>query len=201
MAVVRKYKYHDTDTKFDDSLSAIGSFTDSLENAATIHEVTGVEGISAKYYWGCFGQLLINPVFKRREYRPSPDYVNALLNLGYAFLANEVTICLVSKNFDIEIGFLHSILYGRNSLVLDIMEEYRAPFIDAWILTLLNKSQIKADHFCVRDGDWRLTEDGFRKFCGLFHERVPSWRESFRNQASKLKDSLLKGEDYEPYRK
>jgi CRISPR-associated protein Cas1 len=138
MSVVRKYKYHDTNTEHDEHLTAINGFLKQLDYAGATDEVMGIEGVSAKYYWGCFRQLLKNQAFTRREYRPSPDYVNALLNLGYAFLCNEVTTCLVAKHFDLEIGFLHSIHYGRNSLPLDIMEEFRAPFIDAWIIALLN---------------------------------------------------------------
>jgi CRISPR-associated protein Cas1 len=199
-SVVRKYKYHDTNSVFDGHLSAVGGFGKLLDSAGAIDEVMGVEGVSAKYYWDCFRQLLKNPVFSRREYRPSPDYVNALLNLGYAFLCNEVTTCLISKHFDLELGFLHSVHYGRNSLSLDIMEEFRAPYIDSWLLALLNKNQIKHEHFHKTDGDWRLTENGFRKFCGLYHERAEAWRGIFREQAHLLKTALINGERYEPYR-
>lgn len=200
MAVVKKYKYHDTNSAFDEHLSAIENFTRLLTDAVTIDEVLGVEGVSAKYYWDCFRHLLKNPVFTRREYRPSPDYVNSLLNLGYAFLSNEITTYLISKHFDLEIGFLHSIHYGRNSLSLDIMEEFRAPFVDSWLLALLNKNQLKSEHFQEVGGDWRLTDDGFAKFCGLYHERVPAWRERFREQANRLKTALTGGGEYEPYR-
>ncbi|GHU52392.1 CRISPR-associated endonuclease Cas1 [Clostridia bacterium] len=197
--IVRRYQYNNTIHDYNENLSEIKKFTELLKTADTMDTIMGVEGISAKYYWDCFRRLLKNPIFSRREYRPAPDYVNALLNLGYSFLANEVTTCLIAKNFDLEIGFLHSVHYGRNSLTLDIIEEFRAPFIDAWILTLLNKNQLKDEHFHIMCGDWRLTDEGFHKFCKLFHERVPTWREKFREQSHKLKTALLKGEDYEPY--
>ena len=198
-SVIRKYKYHDTNAGFDDRLSSIEAFTKQLNTANKINEVMGVEGVSAKHYWNCFRRFLKNPVFIRHEYRPSPDYVNALLNLGYAFLCNEITTCLIAKQFDLEIGFLHSIHYGRNSLSLDIMEEFRPVFIDSWILSLLNKNQIKTEHFHIENGDWRLTDDGFYKFCKLYHERVADWRNEFRNQANNLKNALIKGMAYEPY--
>jgi CRISPR-associated protein Cas1 len=200
MSVVRKYKYHDVNADFDEDISAINGFTKQLDDATTIYELMGVEGVSARYYWHCFRRLLKNRAFVRREYRPSPDYVNALLNLGYAFLCNEVTTCLIAKHFDLEIGFLHSIHYGRNSLSLDMIEEFRAPFIDSWLLALLNKNQMKAKHFHIINGDWRLTDEGFRKFCGLYHERADLWRDKFREQANGLKNALVKGEPYEPHR-
>jgi CRISPR-associated protein Cas1 len=200
ISIVRKYKYHDTNSDFDEHLSAIDSFLHSLDDADSIEEVMGVEGVSAKYYWNCFRHLLKNPIFTRREYRPSPDYVNSLLNLGYTFLSNEITTCLIAKHFDLEIGFLHSIHYGRNSLSLDIMEEFRASFVDAWMLSLLNKSQLKSEHFHLSGGDWRLTGDGFAKFCGLYHDRAPTWRNRFRHQVNNLKTALTEARVYEPYR-
>ena len=199
MSTVRKYKYHDANVEFDKKLSLMDGYIQQLETADNLDVVMGLEGVSAKNYWECFRSLLRDPVFKRREYRPSPDYVNALLNLGYAFLANEVTTCLAAKQFDLEIGFLHSIHHGRNSLTLDIMEEFRSPFIDAWLLALLNKNRIKSDHFHYIDGDWRLTEEGFEKFVNLYHERAPLWHDKFREQANKIKLSLLESSEYEPY--
>ncbi|MCL2147273.1 MAG: CRISPR-associated endonuclease Cas1 [Synergistaceae bacterium] len=200
LSVVKKYKYHDSNPAFDGHISAIEVNARKLDRASMLDEVMGIEGISAKYYWDCFRHLLKDSVFTRREYRPSPDYVNALLNLGYAFLCNEITACLIVKKLDPEVGFLHSIHYGRNSLALDIMEEFRPVFIDSWIIAVLNKKQLKEDHFQMRNGDWRLTEDGFKKFCGLYYERIPAWRERFRAQADILKNALIKGESYESYR-
>jgi CRISPR-associated protein Cas1 len=199
MSLVKRYQYNNTLHDYDEHLSDIAGFLKLLDGAQDIDAVMGVEGVSAKYYWDCFRHLLKNPVFTRREYRPSPDYVNALLNLGYAFLSNEISACLIAKHFDLEIGFLHSIHYGRSSLSLDIMEEFRTPFIDAWILALLNKNQLKAGHFHYPNGDWRLTDGGFRKFCGLYHEHAPSWRDKFRRQAGNLKTALTGGTDYAPY--
>jgi CRISPR-associated protein Cas1 len=67
MAVVKKYKYHDTKGDFDEHLSKIDRFAKLLNDAETIDEVMGVEGVSAKYYWDCFRNLLKKPVFTRRE--------------------------------------------------------------------------------------------------------------------------------------
>ena len=198
-SIIKKYKYHDTNSQFNNHLLELQKYTELVDTANTIEEIMGVEGISARYYWYCFRHLLKNPVFKRREYRPSPDYVNALLNMGYAFLAIEISTCLIAQHFDSEIGFLHSIRYGRNSLALDLMEGFRPIFVDAWILSLVNKKQIRPEHFCIVNGDYRLSDEGFHKFCTLYHERVPNWRGKFHEQTERLKIALLKGGRYEPY--
>jgi CRISPR-associated protein Cas1 len=192
MSVVRKYQHNNTLHDFDGKLADISRYSGKLGAAESIDEIMGIEGVSARCYWECFGKLLKNPVFDRREYRPSPDYVNALLNLTYAFLCNEISTALAMNKFDLEIGFLHSIHYGRNSLALDIMEEFRAPFADSWLLGLFNKNQFKGEHFHMPNGDYRLTDGGFRKFCGLFHDRVPPWRDKFRKRSNGLCACLQK---------
>ena len=201
LSVVKKYKYYNSSRDYGHHIKLITSYTKQIELADSVDKVMGIEGISAKYYWDCFRHNLKNPAFTRREYRPSPDYVNALLNLGYSFLANEITTCLLIKNLDIEIGFLHSIHYGRNSLVLDIMEEFRPVCIDAWILSILNKNLLKEKHFHILTGDWQLTDKGFNKFCELYYEYITSWRDKFKMQADKFKRAIVKGECYEPYAK
>jgi CRISPR-associated protein Cas1 len=200
LSVVVKYKRHDTNPEFNESISAINALLDELRNVTGINEIMGIEGASAKYYWDCFKRLLKRPDFTRREYRPAPDYVNAILNLTYAFLANEITTALTAEHLDAEIGFLHSVHYGRASLALDIIEEFRAPFADAWILSLLNRRIIKGEHFEIKDGDFRLDDAGFRKYCELYHRHIADWRDTLRIQAKKLKAALMEGCEYAPYR-
>ncbi|PKM60709.1 MAG: CRISPR-associated endonuclease Cas1 [Firmicutes bacterium HGW-Firmicutes-4] len=199
MALIKKYRYNDSSHTFDEHLSDIQRYLKTLEKAESIDAVMGIEGIAAKYYWAKFGTLLKKPVFVRRDYRPAPDYVNGLLNLTYAFLANELTTCLLAEHFDLEIGFLHSIHYGRNSLALDMMEEFRAPFAEAWVLVLLNKNIFQEKNFEMYKEDFRLNSEGFNKFCMHYHNHVADWQEIFRFQVKKLKEALIEGSSYEPY--
>ena len=173
-----------------------------LPQAQSIDELMGLEGISARIYWDGFRHLLKQPAFNRREYRPAPDYVNSALNLAYSFLNNELTICLAAQRFDLEIGFLHSIHYGRNSLPLDLMEEFRSPFADAWLLGLFNKNILKESHFHGKEKGYYLTPDGFAKFIALYHEHLDrgNWKAIFRAQAQSLKKAVMSGEPYQSFR-
>ena len=49
-------------------------------------------------------------------------------------------------------GFLHSDLYGRTSLVFDVMEEFRQQIVDRSILKIINLGQIEKDDFEIKDG-------------------------------------------------
>ena len=183
-------------------VSKMKEYASKLPQAQSIDEVMGLEGISARVYWDGYRHLLKNPSFARRACRPAPDYVNSALNLAYAFLNSELTMCLAAQRFDLEIGFLHSIHYGRNSLPLDLMEEFRSPFADAWLLGLFNKRILKESHFHGQENGYYLTSDGFTKFIELYHEHLEQghWRPRFRTQAQNLRKAVMTGEPYESYR-
>jgi len=139
--------------------------------------------------------------FSRREYRPAPDIVNSVLNLGYSFLANEASLALAAAKLDVELGFLHSIHYGRNSLALDLMEEFRAPFVDAWMIHLFNSKILTENDFEDKDHGYFLSRDGYHKFLDEFHKhaKAVAWRKQIALQSSKLKTFVLRGETYEPF--
>ena len=75
-----------------------------------------------------------------------------MISLGYTFLTKEICSALESESFETYLGFLHGIRYGRKSLALDIVEEFRQPVIDRMVLRLftmkhnLPGSQKSADY-------------------------------------------------------
>jgi CRISPR-associated protein Cas1 len=199
--LIEKYRYYYPGSEYAQQAALIDSYSQNIKKAKNTDEIMGIEGICARTYWDFYGKALKEPLFLRRAYRPACDVVNAALNLGYAFLANEITNVLVAERFDIEIGFLHSVHYGRNSLALDIMEEFRSPFIDAWVLAMFNKHILKKDNFLDKSQGFHLTNEGFRKFCDLYTKRVEEedWRERFRERGGRLKKAITAGTRYEGY--
>ena len=199
--LISKYKKYYSIGKYKDIINKIEQYSNKIKEINEIDELMGYEGMSAKLFWSCYKELIINQDFTRRDYRPAPDYINSALNLGYSFLANEISLCLAAEKFDLEIGFLHSILYGRNSLTLDIMEEFRTAFIDSWLLKLFNLKMLVKEHFKDREENFYLTKDGFKKFIELYHSHLEegNWKQVFRNQILIFKNSLLENTEYKPY--
>ena len=74
----------------------------------------------------------------RRVRRPPTDPVNAVLSLLYTFLYNQVYSAIRQAHLDPYLGHLHSLDYGRYSLVLDLMEEFRPVIVDSLVFTLFN---------------------------------------------------------------
>ena len=107
----------------------------------------------------------------------------------------------IAAKFYFELGFLHSIHYGRNSLVLDLMEEFRAPFVDAWIIRMFNRYILTGNDFEGKEQGYYLTRAGYHKFLEEFHKHAKEveWRRRIAQQSSKLRAFILQREAYEPF--
>lgn len=107
-----------------------------------------------------------------RNRRPPRDPVNALLSLGYTLLGAEMLSAVQEAGLDPALGFLHGIVPGRESLVLDLIEPLR-PGVDALVLRLLEQVVTPA-HFTRHPVQGcRLNKEGW----GLFY---PAWANARR---------------------
>ncbi|MCI4180203.1 CRISPR-associated endonuclease Cas1, partial [Dickeya dianthicola] len=110
----------------------------------------GLEGEAASHYFGVFDSLIATRSelrFNGRSRRPPRDPVNALLSFFYAILSKEISGALQGVGLDPQVGFLHQERPGRDSLALDLLEEFRAPLVDRLVLTLINRQQVAIQDF------------------------------------------------------
>lgn len=128
--------------------NTIKTITKSLMHEKNVDTMRGLEGIAAKEYFDAFKVILANTGWNwlGRSRRPAKDKVNALLNYGYAFLERETRLAIVATNLDPRIGFLHCNNGKKDSLVFDLMELFRQPIIDRFIMNIINRKQISPDH-------------------------------------------------------
>jgi CRISPR-associated protein Cas1 len=110
--------------------------------------------------------------FAGRVKRPATDAVNALLSYGYAILTSQVASVVQVVGFDQFVGYLHSSVYGRPALALDLMEEFRPVIVDSVVLTLLNNRMLTKDDFIVELGAYRLKKEPRKLFLQRFEERL-----------------------------
>lgn len=145
---------------------------DKLPAMQTLEEIRGVEGLAAKIYFATFTDLLDKTRWQWRErsQHPARDPVNALLNYGYAFLEREVRIAAALAGIDARIGFFHANDGRKDSLIFDLMELFRQPVIDRFVLSLLNKRMIQPENFFTTPNECRLTDDGRIIFCTRYEE-------------------------------
>lgn len=107
----------------------------------------GLEGQAAAQYWQCLVNANLMPSdFRGRVGRQAQDIGNKGLNYGYAILTSYVWNGLLNAGLEPYAGFFHTQRAGKPSLVLDMMEEYRAWAVDRNIIkhrtTLQAKNQL-----------------------------------------------------------
>jgi CRISPR-associated protein Cas1 len=103
-------------------------------------ELLGHEGQAAAVYWAALREAGLFPdAFEGRSGRGAGDPVNAALNYGYAILSSYVWHCLINAGLEVYAGALHTERPGKPSLVLDLMEEYRAWTVDRVVAKLRAK--------------------------------------------------------------
>lgn len=125
-----------------------------IPQVATLDDLRGLEGHAAAGYFAAFGRLITSETtefaFTLRTRRPPRDRVNALLSFLYALLAGDCTAAVTGVGLDPQLGFLHAVRSGRPALALDVMEEFRPCLADRLALTLINRRQLRPEHFDVR---------------------------------------------------
>lgn len=137
--------------------------------------ILAIEGQGSAAYFRSFSTLINNQEqwpFATRVKRPATDPVNSLLSFGYSLLTSRVASIVQSIGFDHFVGYLHSSFYGRPSLALDLVEEFRPIIVDQLILTLLNKRVLSPDDFVVEAGTYRLKNERRQIFFVAFEERM-----------------------------
>lgn len=103
-------------------------------------QLLSIEGRAAQKYWRAYKALLPEALgWPGREGRGARDPFNSALNYGYGVLYSQVERALVLAGLDPYGGFIHVDRPGKPSLVLDLIEEFRAPVVDRTILGLVNK--------------------------------------------------------------
>lgn len=145
----------------------------SVNSAETLR---GLEGESANRYFDMFDSLILQQKetfrFKSRNRRPPMDPVNAMLSLGYSLMTSVCSSALETAGLDPYVGFFHTERPGRASLALDLVEEFRAPFVDRFVLTLINKRLIADTDFALKEnGAVLLTDDGRRTFLSQWQKK------------------------------
>ncbi|MBN6070593.1 type I-C CRISPR-associated endonuclease Cas1 [Aggregatibacter actinomycetemcomitans] len=138
--------------------SAVDSLNVSLRqlaHAENLDEVRGIEGDAAARYFGVFNLLIRENTgfhFDGRNRRPPRDGVNALLSFLYSVLGKDISGALQGVGLDPQVGFLHADRPGRDSLAQDILEEFRAWWVDRMVLSMINRLQIKPEDFISEAG-------------------------------------------------
>ncbi|HHW7506404.1 TPA: type I-C CRISPR-associated endonuclease Cas1c [Mannheimia haemolytica] len=146
----RQIRNHGENTDLQSAITALNYSLQQLKTADNLDLIRGIEGDAAARYFGVFSHLIKENSgfhFGGRNRRPPRDGVNALLSFLYSIVGKDISGALQGVGLDPQIGFLHEDRPGRDSLAQDILEEFRAWWVDRMVLSLINRGQIKPDDF------------------------------------------------------
>lgn len=172
--LMREMRNHGTNELINTVVVHLEASLRSINSAKNIPELIGIEGDAASSYFGIFNELLrvkgFN--FSGRVRRPPTDPVNALLSFAYTLITHECASALQGVGLDPYVGFLHQDRPGRVSLAVDLLEEFRSPWADRFVLTLINRQQVKLKDFITEaSGAVRLTDDARKLVLTAWQER------------------------------
>jgi CRISPR-associated protein Cas1 len=212
-ALLRRYGRNHPEIDLEATVAQLDAALPGVPPQASIEALMGTEGQAAAAYFRAYGRLFRQELqFTTRSRRPPRDPVNALLSLGYTLLTSEAAGALAAHGLDIYIGFLHSLEYGRPSLALDLVEEFRQPVIDRFTLSLANRRVLKPEDFEDRGAEGVFLSDAARPRYFAFYERMmateftdrrtgqpTSFRALLGAQARKMAAAVQSGQTYEPW--
>ncbi|MBA2244836.1 MAG: CRISPR-associated endonuclease Cas1, partial [Gemmatimonadetes bacterium] len=188
----------------DTEVAEMATLLRKVEHLPDLGALLGIEGAIAAKYFSRFAAMLrprdfdAEWDFRSRNRRPPRDPVNALLSFGYAMLAKECTVALLSEGLDPWWGLFHQPRHGRPALALDLMEEFRPVVVDSAVLTAINTGMVSTGDFVRSKAACVLNERGRKAFIRAYEARLDqlvthplfdyrcSWRSVIRLQARLL---------------
>lgn len=146
-------------------------------------ELLSIEGRAAQAYWEGVRQV-VPPALEwpGREGRGAADPVNAALNYGYAVLYGQVERAILLAGLDPYAGFIHVDRPGKPSLVLDLIEEFRAPVVDRVLLGMLGQGVA-----LKQDAEGRLEMETRRALATRVLARIEESGEHYEGKRQKLR--------------
>ena len=174
LAAVQHYRRQGKRRKKDSEERLAGFYSGCEQECLSVEQLRGMEGAASACWFQAYGQLFVKPwSFSGRVKRHSSSSINALLNLGYTLLLNRTVARISAAYLEPALGVLHAYRAGRMSLACDLMEPFRVPTVDRWVLGLCNQGKLtRADFLQSEDSTaaTRLTE-------GAFVEVLANWQD------------------------
>jgi CRISPR-associated protein Cas1 len=200
------------------AIERIDSLIQTLRNdqlRLTLEKIRGYEGAAASHYFQSFRHLITHPDFEwqGRSFHPPTDPVNSLLSFGYTLLFNNVFSLLLAEGLNPYLGHLHGAERQKAYLAFDLMEEFRSPIVDAFVMRLINQKIIRPSDFTwpKDNGGVYLTGPARRIFLKHFEQRITeavshpdvketvTYRRIIQLQVKRYQQALLGNQEYEPF--
>ena len=161
-----------------DKINELDGFAQRARTTKQYDTLLGIEGIAARVYFSEFNGMIKSESmdfdFTGRNRRPPKDPINAILSFLYAMLTRQAITITSMVGLDPYLGFLHMPKYGKPSLALDMIEEFRPIIADSVCITLINNGEITGTDMIKTPFGTSLTPNGRRIVITAYERRMDS---------------------------
>ncbi len=184
-----------------------------INKAENLESLRGYEGSATREYYQRIS-LILPPEFEfsGRNRRPPKDPFNVLLSLGYTTLYAMTESFIHASGLLPWQGFYHQQRGSHAALASDMMEPFRH-LIERTAISLIKRHEIKVDDFSYpANGGCIINNQARRKYLALLlqrwetkikargEEKPKTWLKHLQTQNQSLKDFILKGNPFKPFR-
>ena len=183
-----------------------------IDKCNSIQQLMGVEGNIHKIYYSTWNVLIDREIdFTTRVRRPPDNMINTLISYLNSLVYTTVLGEIYKTQLNPTISYLHEPGVSRFSLSLDIAEIFKPLIADRLIFSLLNRNQIRENHFSKGLEYLHLSEQGSKIILAeydkrlkqtIFHKelgREVSYRYLIRLECYKLIKHLYNEKIYESF--
>lgn len=210
LTLLRRYARNLEDNmSIDSQIDNIKAVRRHIGESSDLNELMGYEGIISRIYFEALGMIVPEPFkFDKRSKQPPRDPFNAMLGLGYSMLFNEILAGIMNAGLHPFVGCMHSIAKGHPALASDLIEEWRAPIIDAMVLNIVHRNMLDEKDFNMSEDACYLNTAGRKQFLIAYNKKIrtenqyieaqKTYRESIYAQCKSYASAIIH-EDLELY--
>ena len=168
---LRYYNGRGKDVK--NAMDEITHLIKEIEKCDNIAQLMGVEGNIRKIYYSQWNVIIDQEIdFTTRVKRPPDNMINTLISYLNSLVYTTVLSEIYKTQLNPTISYLHEPGVSRFSLSLDIAEIFKPLISDRLIFSLLNKNQIKEEHFSKGLDYLHLSEKGSKIILSEYDKRL-----------------------------
>lgn len=167
-------------------IHSLETLRDQINTAHDIPSLMGIEGNCRQLYYQAFEHITPDFPMNGRSKQPPSNEINALISFGNMMCYSLALDMIYHTQLNPTISFLHEPGARRYSLALDLAEVFKPILVDRTIFKLLNKRELKVQHFEQSLNGCFLKDTGRKIFIKSFEERL---RETIQHRSLKRKVS------------
>lgn len=204
--------YNKKHSSFQDIIIQIEDTLSKIADAKSVEDLLLLEAKAKKHYYSCFDTIILNKefIFERRSMHPTHNEVNSMLSYGYALLYSKVLSDLDQSSLMPQLSIIHSLSKSTDALQYDIADMLKPIMIDRLVLRLINKKQMKPEHFDYNGATCYMNKKGIKIFVSEYEKlmtkpvKIGSKYYSYRNlitrEVYRLSNYIIgKSKNYTPF--